>query len=98
MRDLFIMGYTSAQVGEMTIYDAVNLIDGYVFKYRQMQNLLAEFVTLPVVNTAGKIVKKNLTLNDLFPDGRFNGAGRMSKSEVDYWRRTLRGGESSGKQ
>ena len=94
------MGYTSAQIGEMTIYDAVNLIDGYVFKYRQMQNLLAEFVTLPVVNTAGKIVKKNLTLKDLFPDGRFNGAGpgRMTKSEVDYWRRALRGGESSGRQ
>ena len=97
MRDLFIMGYTSAQVGEMTIYDAVNLIDGYVFKYRQMQNLLAEFVTLPVVNTAGKIVKKNLTMKDLFPDGRFNGAGNMSKSEVDYWRRALKGGENSGR-
>lgn len=90
------MGYTSFQIGEMTIFDAVNLIDGYVFKYRQMQNLLAEFVTLPVVNTAGKIVKKNLTLKDLFPDGRFS---RMNKNEIDYWRKVLgKGGEKRGGQ
>ncbi len=89
MRDLFIMGYTSSQIGEMTVFDAVNLIDGYVFKYRQMQNLLAEFITLPVINTAGKVVKKNLGLKDLFSDGRFNA---MSKEEIAHWRKILDGG------
>lgn len=71
MRDLFILGYTSEQIGEMTIFDAVNLIDAYVWKQQQYQNNLAQFITLPIWNSAGKYTKKAITMRDIFTDNRF---------------------------
>lgn len=89
MADLFVLGYTSEQIGQLTLFDAINLIDAHTFKTQQTQNLLAEFVTLPIWNSAGKTTKKTLKLEDFFVDGRFGKSKQMSKAEQAHWRKVL---------
>ena len=90
MRDLFVLGYTSLEIGELTIFDAVNLIDAYVYRMHQRQNMLAEFITLPIWNSAGKMAKKNITIRDIFNDGRFDALDKADEDEIAAIARELR--------
>lgn len=48
------------------------MYDGYLERRKEKENLLAQFVTVWIANTAGKSLKKELTLKTIFNDGRFD--------------------------
>ena len=50
----------------------IELRNGYIWRQQQKENTLAALVTLPIANYAGKVSKENLTLKDIFNDGRFD--------------------------
>lgn len=66
------LGLNSEQIGNMSIYEIINMYHGYIVRKRNSENMLAQFVTLWIANTAGKSLQKELTLKKLFKDGRFD--------------------------
>lgn len=56
----------------MSIYEIVNMAHGYTVRHKAKENMLAQLVTLWIANTAGKVLKKELTMSQLFKDGRFS--------------------------
>lgn len=60
------------QIGNMTPYELINRYHGYLWRQERKEEMIAQFVTLWIANTAGKTIKKTLSLKDIFKDGRFN--------------------------
>lgn len=74
------LGLTGEQIGELSVYEIVNMAHGYEVRRRAKENMIAQLVTLWIANTAGKVLKKELTMSQIFKDGRF--ASDISTDEI----------------
>ena len=75
------LGLNCQQIGDLTPYEVVNMYHGNRVRHREFENTIASLVTIWIANTAGKSLKKELTLKNLFRDGRFG--KNYSREEID---------------
>lgn len=66
-----VLALDATRIYRLTPYELLNMYEGYRVRQRQQENMLAQLVTLWIANTAGKTMKRELTLNQIFKDGRF---------------------------
>lgn len=60
------------QFALLTPYEFINMYDGYRWRKLQTENMLASLVTVWIANMAGKSLKRPLTMQKIFRDGRFS--------------------------
>ena len=67
----YALGLNNEQLSRLTLKEFVNLWHGYIWRKQQQENMLAALVTVWIANTAGKSLSKNLSIENIFKDGRF---------------------------
>ena len=72
---------TSAEAGNLTPHELVELWRGYIWRKQQQENMLASLVTVWIANFAGKVSKKRLSVKDIFSDGRFKKSVKLSDDD-----------------
>lgn len=65
------LGLTAHEYVKLTPYELINLYAGYIWRNRQAENMIASLVTVWIANTAGKTLKRPMTVAKIFKDGRF---------------------------
>lgn len=65
-----------------TPVEFVNLWHGYLWRKQEKENMLASLVTVWIANSAGKSYKKQITVRDIFGDGRFSKKWNKDDDEI----------------
>lgn len=64
------MGKTPAEVAHLTPYELIELWRGYLWRREEMETTIASLVTVWIANTAGKALKKRVTVKDIIGSKR----------------------------
>ena len=70
----YALNLNNYQLSRLTLKEFVNLWHGCIWRKQQQENLIAGLVTVWIANTAGKSLKKNISMEQIFKDGRFKKA------------------------
>jgi hypothetical protein len=70
----YALNLNNYQLSRLTLKEFVNLWQGYIWRKQQQENTIAGLVTVWIANTAGKSLKKNISIEQVFKDGRFKKA------------------------
>lgn len=68
----YVLKLTNYRLSILTVKEYVNMWHAYVWTRRQHENTLAGLVTIWVANSARARGQKQITLEDIFTDGRFD--------------------------
>lgn len=91
---MYAMGGTPYEMRDYTPHEIREKWYAYLWRRKEQENTLASLVTVWIANTAGKVLKKPLTVKDVFSDGRFK-----KEFTADDWKifDEIKGGETNGK-
>ena len=92
----YVLKMTPEEAGKYTPIEILDLFNGYLWRRQQYENTIGALVSCYIANFAGKTTKRNVTIKDIFKDGRFKPKKQRDDREIikELWGNVRKGSQT----